>query len=99
MVDIEPPGVTQTNTGWSRVNRTGNDASANPQSTPKITQLYNTLDCLGKGGGKLITQECLFLVAETNQNYCNNEAPQKIDFGNHGRQKRRVICDGPNDTD
>ena len=48
VVDIVSRGVTQPKTGesWSRVTRTENDTSANPQSTPKQTRFNNTLDYL-----------------------------------------------------
>ena len=95
VVDIMSHGVMQLNNGdgWSRVNHTGNDASANLQSTPKQAQFNNTLDYLNNSEGKLITpgKNMFFSGSKSLQNYCDNEAPQMTDFVNHGGP-RRVIA-------
>ena len=104
VVDIVSRGVTQPKTGdsWSRVNRTGNDTTANPQSTPKKIQLNHMLDYLRNNEGKLISssENMSFSGSRSHQNYCDNEAPQTIDFGNHGGPRRVMpVFDGMGDID
>ena len=67
----------KTGNGWSRVNRIGNDTTANLQSTPKQTQFNNTLDYLRNSEGKLVIsgENMSFSSSRTHQNYCDNEAP------------------------
>ena len=103
VVDIVSRGVTQPKTGesWSRVNRTENDTSANPQSTPKQTRFNNTLDYLRNSEGKLIIsgENMSFSGSRSHQNYCDNEAPQ-LDFVNHGGPRRVIpVFDGTGDID
>ena len=104
VVDIVSRGVTQprTDESWSRVNRTENDTTANPQSTPKQTQFNNTLDYLRNSEGKLITsgENMSFSGSRSHQNYRDNEAPQTIDFVNQGGPRRVMpVFDGTGDID
>ena len=104
VADIVSRGVTLTKTGdsWSRVTHTENDTSANPQSTPKQTQFNKTLDYLRNSEGKLITsgENMSFPGSRSHQNYCDNEAPQMIDFVKHGGPRRDMsVFDGTGDID
>ena len=104
VVDIVSRGVTQPRTGdsWSRVTRTENDTSANPQSTPKQTRFNNMLDYLRNSEGKLITsgENMSFSGSRSHQNYRDNEAPQTIHFVNQGGPRRVMqVFDGTGDID
>ena len=104
VLDIVSRGVTQPRTGesWSRVNRTENDTTANPQSTPKQTQFNNTLDYLRNSEGKLITsgENMSFSGSRSHQNYRDNEAPQTIDLVNQrGPRSVMPVFDGTGDID
>ena len=104
VVDIVSRGVTQPRTGdsWYRVTRTENDTNENPQSTPKQTRFNNTLDHLRNSEGKLFTsgENMSFSGSRSHQNYCDNEAPQMIDFVNQGGPRRvRPVFDGTGDID
>ena len=97
-------GVTQPKTGdsWSRATRTGNDTTANPQSTPKQTQFNNTLYYLRNSEGKLITSggNMSFSGSRCHQNYCDSEAPHTIDFVNHGGLRHVMpVFEGTGDID